>query len=87
MDQNEQLLLKQVTDARAALAEAVAAQDPLGLSRALDELEEALRQAREGSVDVSSETVSAEAAATEAAVAGASGAGGSGAGASEQREG
>ncbi|WP_157597232.1 hypothetical protein [Streptacidiphilus rugosus] len=55
MDQNEQLLLKQVADARAALAEAVAAQDPVGLSRALDELEEALRQAREGGADAPSD--------------------------------
>ena len=52
MDQNDQLLLKRVADARAALAEAVSTQNPGGLSQALDELEEALRQAREGGVEV-----------------------------------
>ncbi|MEY9877765.1 hypothetical protein ABH931_007289 [Streptacidiphilus sp. MAP12-33] len=52
MDQNDQLLLKRVTDARAALAEAAASQNPFGLSQALDELEEALRQARESGIEV-----------------------------------
>lgn len=52
MDQNDQLLLKRVADARAALAEAVSTQNPGSLSQALDELEEALRQAREGGVEV-----------------------------------
>ncbi|RAG81494.1 hypothetical protein DN069_32535 [Streptacidiphilus pinicola] len=52
MDQNDQLLLKRVADARAALAEAVSAQNPGGLSQALDELEEALRQARENGIEV-----------------------------------
>ncbi|SEM67349.1 hypothetical protein [Streptacidiphilus jiangxiensis] len=56
MDQNHQLLLKRVTDARAALAEAVSTQNPFGLSQALDELEEALRQAREGGVEVPPES-------------------------------
>ena len=52
MDQNDQLLLKRVADARAALAEAVSTQNPGSLSQALDELEEALRQAREGGVEL-----------------------------------
>lgn len=52
VDQNDQLLLKRVADARAALAEAVSTQNPGGLSQALDELEEALRQARESGVEV-----------------------------------
>jgi hypothetical protein len=56
VDQNDQLLLKRVADARAALAEAVAGANPFGLSQALDELEEALRQAREGGVEVPPES-------------------------------
>jgi hypothetical protein len=56
VDQNDQPLLKRVADARAALAEAVSAQNPVGLSRALDELEEALRQAREGGIEAPPES-------------------------------
>jgi hypothetical protein len=56
VDQNDQPLLKRVADARAALAEAVSGQNPVGLSEALDELEEALRQAREGGVEVPPES-------------------------------
>ncbi|MEY9849602.1 hypothetical protein ABH940_006711 [Streptacidiphilus sp. BW17] len=47
-----EVLLRQVADARSALATAVAIKDPVGVSRALDELEEALREAREGGVEV-----------------------------------
>lgn len=56
MDQNDQLLLKRIADARAALAEAVSGQNPFGLSQALDELEDALRQARESGIEVPPET-------------------------------
>ncbi|MBF9071124.1 hypothetical protein [Streptacidiphilus fuscans] len=47
-----EVLLQQVADARSALATAVATKDPTGVSRALDELEEALREAREGGIEV-----------------------------------
>ncbi|MEY9967806.1 hypothetical protein ABIA33_005886 [Streptacidiphilus sp. MAP12-16] len=52
MDEFIETLIARVRAARAGIEEAVAEHDGFAISRAVDELEEALRLARENGVDV-----------------------------------